>query len=314
MPKRSRQRPGKSGIYFVGLGVCVTAAMVAQESTKRPWYEVDTSWISAGLGFAAMDDGAFYSQDAESKQQVGDLSSEQLFRLDNLSISGEIELCRPWRYVFAGNYRGLEPTVSRTWTSTDLNLSIPIGALGWVTLGKQKEGVGLEMMANARDIDFMELSTMTTASTFFESHIVGVRFSGTAAGERMTWSAGWFNNWLDDDLSFSESGQIAAGRVTGTPILAGGGRRLLHLGFSAVYRQAPNGSLKSRRALPKSTRPRISWTRARFRRITPHRWAGSWRRWRGPSRCPPNIRGRTCRRRRPGTPTSRASTSWPRGP
>ena len=75
---------------------------------------------------------------------------------------------------------------------------------------------------------------------------MGVRFSGTAAGERMTWSAGWFNNWLDDDLSFSESGQIAAGRVTGTPILADGGRRLLHLGVSAVYREAPNGSLKSR--------------------------------------------------------------------
>ena len=92
----------------------------------------------------------------------------------------------------------------------------------------------------------MELSTMTTASTFFESHIVGVRFSGTAACERMTWSAGWFNNWLDDELSFSESGQIAAGRVTGTPILADGGRRLLHLGVSAVYREAPNGSLKSR--------------------------------------------------------------------
>ena len=246
MPKHWRQSPGKRGIYFVSLGVCLTAAMAAQEISKRPWNELDLPCISARLDFAAMEDGAFYSQDAESKQQVGDLSAEQLFRLDNLSISGEIKLRRPWRYAFAGNYRGLDPTGSRTWTSTDLNLSIPIGALAWVTLGKQKEGVGLEMMANARDIDFMELSTMTTASTFFESHIVGVRFSGTAAGERMTWSAGWFNNWLDDDLSFSESGQIAAGRVTGTPILADGGRRLLHLGVSAVYREAPNGSLKSR--------------------------------------------------------------------
>ena len=57
-----------------------------------------------------MEDGAFYSQDAESKQQVGDLNAEQLFRLDNLSISGEIKLRRPWRYAFAGNYRGLDPT------------------------------------------------------------------------------------------------------------------------------------------------------------------------------------------------------------
>jgi phosphate-selective porin OprO and OprP len=237
--------PSIAGLLSFSLSV----ALAAQESPgppKRAWNELDTPWISALLGFAAMEDGAFYSQDASSKQQVGDLAAEQLFRLDNLSISGEIKLRRPWRYVFAGNYRGLEPTTSRTWTSTDMNLTIPIGAVGWVTIGKQKEGVGLEMQANARDIDFMELSTMSTAFTFFASHIAGVRFSGTAAGERVTWSAGWFNNWLDDELSFSESGQIFAGRVSGSPILTGGGRRLLHLGLSAVYREAPNGTLKSR--------------------------------------------------------------------
>jgi phosphate-selective porin OprO/OprP len=212
----------------------------------RPWNEVDTSWISARLGFAAMEDGAFYSQDAASQQQVGDLTGEQLFRLDNLAVSGEIKFPRPWRYTVAGNYRGLDPAASRTWTSTDLNLSIPLGAVAAVTIGKQKEGVGLEMMANARDITFMELSTMTTAFTFFESHVVGVRFSGTAAAERLTWSAGWFNNWLDDDLSFTESGQIFAGRVSGLPLESGDGRRLLHLGVSAVYRQAPNGTFESK--------------------------------------------------------------------
>ncbi len=222
------------------------AAQEPPESPKRPWNELDTPWFSATLGFAAMEDGAFYSQDAASRQQVGDLSAEQLFRLDNLAISGEIKLRRPWRYTIAGNYRGLEPTASRTWTSTNVNVSIPIGTLAAVTIGKQKEGVGLEMLANARDIEFMELSTMSTAFAFVDSHIVGVRVSGTAAGERMTWSAGWFNNWLDDDLSFSESGQIFAGRVSGLPILSDGDRRLLHVGVSGVYRQAQNGSFRSK--------------------------------------------------------------------
>ncbi len=210
----------------------------------RPWNELDTSWISARLGLAAMEDGAFYSQDPASKQQVGDLSAEQLFRLDNLSISGEIKFRRPWRYTIAGNYRGLDPTSSRSWTSTDVNLSIPIGTIPTATIGKQKVGVGLEMLANARDLGFMELSTMTTAFSFFESHIVGVRFSGTAAGERLTWSAGWFNNWLDDDLSFTQSGQIFAGRVSGLPLASEDGRRLLHLGASVVYREAPGGQFK----------------------------------------------------------------------
>jgi len=233
-----------SGIVFSILGFGLTAAIAAQASPGRSWNELELPWISARLGFAAMEDGAFYSQDAANKEQVGDLSAEQLFRVDDLSVSGEIKFRHPWRFVFAGNYRGLDPTASQTWTSTDLNLSIPIGAIATVTIGKQKEGVGLEMLSNGRDIVFMERSTMSTAFAFIDSHIVGVRFSGTAAGERLTWSAGWFNNWLDDDLSFDDSGQIFAGRVSGLPIEAAGGRRLLHLGVSGVYRQAPNGSFR----------------------------------------------------------------------
>ena len=193
-----------------------------------------------------MEDGAFYAQDAANKQQVGDLSAEQLFRLDDLSISGQIKLRHPWRYEVSGNYRGLDPTASRSWKFTNLNVSIPIGAFATATIGKQKEGVGMEMIANGRDIPFMERSTMSSASTFIESHIAGVRFSGNAAGERVTWSAGWFNNWLDDGLPFDQSGQIFAGRVSGLPFEADGGRKLLHVGVSAVYRQAQNGSFKSK--------------------------------------------------------------------
>ncbi len=193
-----------------------------------------------------MEDGAFYAQDAASKQQVGDLETEQLFRLDDLSLSGRIKFSRPWSFRVGGNYRGLDPTDSRTWTSTYLYLSIPLPVLGSVTIGKQKEGVGLEMIENARDVPFMERSVMTTAFTFIDSHIVGIRFADSLAAGRMTWSAGWFNNWLDDGLTFGESGNIFAGRVSGLPVDEDGGRRLLHVGVSAVYRQAPNGTLRSR--------------------------------------------------------------------
>jgi phosphate-selective porin OprO and OprP len=239
---RGGRRAGAALLSTLLLGL--SAAMAAQEPSRRPWNELDTSWISARLEFAAMEDGAFYSQDAANKQQVGDLSAEQLFRLDDLSVSGVIKLPRPWKYELAGNYRGLDPTESRTWTFTNVNVSIPIGDLANVAIGKQKEGIGLEMTENARDLPFMELSVMSTASTFFESHVVGVRFSNAILGGRMTWSGGWFNNWLDDDLSFSESGQIFAGRVTGLAMDQDGGRELLHLGVSAVYREAPNGSFK----------------------------------------------------------------------
>ena len=217
----------------------------AQEQPRpaaRPWYELDTSWMSVRFHFAGMEDGAFYTQDEASEQQVGNLNNEQLFRVDDLELAGQIKFARPWAFRIGGNYRGIDPTDSRTWTSTYVYLAIPLGDIATVTVGKQKEGLGLELTENGRDLAFMERSTMSTAFAFVDSHVVGVRFSGTLAGERMTWSAGWFNNWLEDGFSFSQSGQIGAGRVTGLLLDTGG--RLLHIGVDGVYREASGGSFR----------------------------------------------------------------------
>ena len=225
-----------------------TAAVLAQAAPPaHPWNELDTSWISVRFGAAVMEDGAFYSQNAANKEQVGQLTPEGLFRVDDLSLSGQIKFPHPWLYQVAGNYKGLDPTSASSWTLTYAYLAIPLGGLGSVTVGKQKEGLGMEMLENGRDLPFMERSTMSTAFAFVDSHVVGIRFSGTAAAGRMTWSAGWFNNWLDDGLSFDESGNIFGGRVTGLVIEEDGGRRLLHVGASAAYRQAKgqNFRLKS---------------------------------------------------------------------
>ncbi len=247
-------RPVLKGIFpALALGFGLSVGGFAQEAppptltaARHPWNELETSWISVRLGFAALEDGAFYSQDAASKQQVGQLSSEGLFRLDDLALTGQIKFSHPWDYEVSANYKGLDPTDTQGWTLVNLNVSIPLGELAKVTIGKQKEGVGLEMIENARDIPFMEHSVMTTATTFVESHIAGVRFWNSIAAGRMTWSAGWFNNWLSDGQTFSQSGNLFAGRVSGLPVESDGGRRLLHLGLSAVYRGAQNGSFKSK--------------------------------------------------------------------
>jgi phosphate-selective porin OprO/OprP len=220
--------------------------VTAEAPSTRPWNELEASWISVRLGFAAMEDGAFYVQDAASREQVGTLSSEALFRLDDLSLSGQLRFARPWSFRFAGNYNGLDPTSSRGWSLTYAYLGIPLGDAVTVTLGKQKQGVGLEMLENGRDLPFMERSVLTTAMTFASSHVVGIRLSGGAAAGRMTWSGGWFNNWLDDGLSFRASGNVVAGRVTGLVLEESASGPLLHLGASAAWRQSQNGNLRSK--------------------------------------------------------------------
>jgi phosphate-selective porin OprO/OprP len=243
---------GRFGAGLLLGAVVFCGALAAQESGPDPllpflksgWNEIDASWISVRLGFAALEDGAFYSQSAANKSQVGALSPEGLFRVDDLLLSGQIKFAHPWAFVVGGNYKGLDPTSAPSWTTTYVNVTIPLGALGFVTVGKQKEGLGMEMVENGRDLPFVERSVVSTAFTFVDSHVVGVRFSNTVAAGRMTWSAGWFNNWLDDGLPFDQSGNVFGGRITGLALETDGGRSLIHLGVSGVYRQSKDGSFQ----------------------------------------------------------------------
>ena len=92
------------------LGVLVGAASTRAQadadvaaSPKRPWNELDASWISARLVFQAFEDGAFFSQDPASKEQVGDLSSTALFRVDDLLLTGQIKFPHPWTFAVGGS-------------------------------------------------------------------------------------------------------------------------------------------------------------------------------------------------------------------
>jgi hypothetical protein len=51
----------------------------------------------------------------------------------------------PWRYMFSANYNGLDAPPDTKFDFIDWNLEIPVGTKdGWITVGKQKEGVGME--------------------------------------------------------------------------------------------------------------------------------------------------------------------------
>ena len=192
-----------------------------------------------------MEDAAFFSQNTANVSQVGDLPNAQEFRVSRLELLGQLTAPFPWSFDVNANYNGVDQNDDESgWTIYDLNVSVPLGPHAAVTVGEQEEGVGMERLSHGEDLAFMERSTMSEA--FKKSHALGVRFTGTAAGERMTWSAGWFNNWLTDDLSFSESGNGYAGRLTGLAVDEDGGRRLLHLGVSANYTQAQGEAVQAR--------------------------------------------------------------------
>lgn len=226
------------------------ASVAAQEpasaaAATRPWNELETKWISLQLHVTAMEDAAFFSQNAANVSQVGDLPNAREFRVSRLELLGQLTAPFPWSFDVNANYNGLDQNDDESnWVIYDLNVTVPLGRHAAVTVGEQEEGVGMERLSHGEDLAFMERSTMSEA--FKKAHALGVRFTGALAGDRVTWSAGWFNNWLTDGLSFAESGNSWAGRVTGLAVEEDGGRRLLHLGASAGYTQAPDGSVRAR--------------------------------------------------------------------
>ncbi|HTY41123.1 MAG TPA: porin [Thermoanaerobaculia bacterium] len=157
-----------------------------------------------------MEDGALFSQNAASVSQVGALPDVQEFRASRLELDGQMKAPFAWSFkVNAGdngldeNQRGSELSIA------ELYVAVPLTSWATINVGEQEAGVGMERLTHGEDLSFMERSTMTEA--YKKAHSLGIRFTGTAAGGRMTWSAGWFNNWLTDGLSFSAIATVTPG-------------------------------------------------------------------------------------------------------
>jgi phosphate-selective porin OprO and OprP len=242
-------RLGAIALAF-GLTAIVPVPLFAQDdppplTVSKPWNEIATKWIALQLHVTAMEDGAFFSQNEASDGQVGPLPSAGEFRLSRLQLNGQLTAPFPWSFEVNAGYNGLDQNNGEaSWSISDLWIAVPIGGVATVTVGEQEAGVGMERLSHGEDLSFMERSTMSEA--YKKAHELGVRFTGTAAGDRMTWSAGWFNDWVTDGLSFDASGNSFAGRVTGLLLDQDGGRELLHVGISGAYSQAQNGAVQTR--------------------------------------------------------------------
>src|SRR5262245_9181909 len=237
----------RTSVVFFTLATAVSGIGRAQDAPTvwKSWHELDAPWIDLQLHITTMADGAFFSQNAANVAQVGDLSPRKEFRLENLEVDGQLTAPIPWSFQIAAEYDGADQkNGERGWSLSDLNVSVPLGQFCTVTIGKQSEGVTLERLASSEDLSFMERSTMSSALSIPRN--TGVRFTGTAAGQRINWSAGWYNGWLENVYSFSESGNVVNARLAGLPVDAEGGRRLVHLGVWGAWAEAQAGAAQTR--------------------------------------------------------------------
>jgi phosphate-selective porin OprO/OprP len=171
-------------------------------------------------------DYTWFTQDQASVDQVGVQENDFDIRSARIMARGTIGSKYVVRYLFSFEYRGFDSDPNNNWNFTDVTLTFPLGRVGDLAVGKQKEPFAYEMVGDAANLPQVE----RLMSPFFVSRNIGLRWNRTLAAQRMTLSAGIYNDWLTTDPTWDESGTTFATRLTGLAWTSDAGRRYLHLG------------------------------------------------------------------------------------
>lgn len=132
----------------------------------------------------------------------------------------------------------------------------PLPYVGRVRIGNMKEPFSLDNLMSASDLAFMSPALPTIA--FSPGRNIGVMAQNAVLDKRMTWALGGFWNTASygdffgaQDALSNSIGFDLTGRITGLPVYADEGRRLVHLGLSFSYKWL-NDSIQNR-AVPETT-------------------------------------------------------------
>jgi phosphate-selective porin OprO/OprP len=211
--------------------------------TAKKWNQWKFKGFTMNLGLAFLLDHNILNQDAENIQQIGKVEPATEFRGERIVLSGTLDFFKlPWKYMFSANFNGLDaPPDKKNFDFIDWYVEIPLGKkAGWLTVGKQREGVGLEYIFPGTLSPFMERGTGTPM--FVRQRNVGIRYGNSILNQRMTVTLGLFNNWMVTGKSFSANGSQITARVSGLPHYESD-RELIHMAIAYRGTGATDGKL-----------------------------------------------------------------------
>jgi phosphate-selective porin OprO/OprP len=194
--------------------------------------------------FTPVFDISGFVQDANNIEQVGYQPAKGEFRAERIIFFGKLKFKRPWGYMLAWNFNGFEAAQGNHFSNLDARLDIPLFNLGTLKIGRQKVGLSQEWLMPGVDMVFMERST--TDLSFVPQRNVGAMLTNTFADKRGLWSAGWFNDWFANDLSFQANGNQYTGRISYLPVDQDEGRTIVQVAASLYYKEAQSGKLRFR--------------------------------------------------------------------
>jgi phosphate-selective porin OprO/OprP len=228
------------------IGTRAPVALPINYGKKHRWNAWELGWTTGGfLAALVLDRQDWVSQDAATEAQVGNLNDYSSGEIRGLRFGtvGTINFDRPWVYTFFGATnaydRGFDTESADGVSWFDYRLDMPFAHWATLSVGKQKEPISFERSMTLINQPMMERSVV--GDGLLPARNTGIVFSGTNGSQRMTWSGGVFNNWLEEGRAFKNSATQYVARLTGLPALSVGEDNLLHVGAGVRYSDAKDG-------------------------------------------------------------------------
>ena len=187
--------------------------------------------------FAVIGDFTAFDQDDTSLAQVGDQGDTTDLRAGRFGIAMRSKSETPWEFLFVADYVESRVREDARVQLFDLRFRLPVGRMK-IDFGKQKQPFVYELVG----LSLTNSQQERILNPFFVSRSIGVLVSGPLAGDRMTWTGGWFNDWLESGASFEDNANDYVGRITGLAQVSPDNRNFLHLGLG-LRRVGPDAGI-----------------------------------------------------------------------
>ncbi|KAA9332630.1 OprO/OprP family phosphate-selective porin [Adhaeribacter soli] len=219
------------------------------------WNEYSGPYFSIRLGGGLLYDVATYEQDAQSKEQVGDLKKDIKFRDGRFLFKGRFgpdKMKHPVTYTMGIMYN--QPTKSWLFRETGIMVGVP-ELRGSFFIGRTKEGFSLNKVMVGYAGWTMERSTMSDATIPILGD--GIKYYAYLPGSRIGWNVGYFFDQFNENQAFSSYDNQVVARIMWLPILSDPERKVFHIGINLRQGNVDKDTLQLR------SRPE-SWTAPYF--------------------------------------------------
>jgi phosphate-selective porin OprO/OprP len=194
------------------------------------WNEYKGPYFSIRMGGGLLYDFGTYKQDAESKEQVGDLKKDIKFRDGRFVFKGRLgpdKMKHPVTYSLGIMYN--QPTHKWLFRETGLMFGVP-ELWGSFFIGRTKEGFSLNKVMVGYAGWTQERSAMSDATVPILGD--GIKWLGFLPGPRIGWNAGYFIDKYNEDQAFSSYDNQAVLRLMWLPILSEQTKKVFHIGLN----------------------------------------------------------------------------------